>query len=92
MDSNSDTFETEQEFLERKNDAMDKLRSETARHLRKYARRIKRVGEARVTAAFAFDANADPELVADEALRVASQGFFLAAGGSNAVAQVEAGR
>lgn len=70
-------FEAEQELAQRQADALDKLRAETARHLRKYTRRIKVAGEARVKAEFTLNPGADPEKVADDALRIASQGMFL---------------
>ncbi len=74
--SDSTVFEAQQELAERKRDAMDKLRTDTARHLRKYARRIKLEGEARVDAAFTLDPGVDPEKAADDALRIASRGMF----------------
>lgn len=65
------------EQMSNKADALDKVRTETGRHLRKYARRIKSVGEEQVKAAFALNPDADPETVADEAFRIASQGRFV---------------
>jgi hypothetical protein len=86
MDS---AFETEREIEERKRDALDKVRTETARYLRKYARRIKYIGEERVKAAFALDPNSDPEVAANDALQFASQGQFLALEGGTGAVQAE---
>src|SRR5262245_29500507 len=71
------SFEAQAESLRRKEDALDKLRVETDRHLRKYSRRIKRDGEDYVKAMFALDPDADPETVAEEALSRASGGMFI---------------
>ena len=84
----SSNFESEQEAARRLEDALDKLRTETARHLRKYARRIKVDGEARVKALLTLDPSADPEKVAEDALRVASQGMFI--GGPAETVQIAA--
>jgi hypothetical protein len=71
-------FETQVESIRRREDALDKLRTETDRQLRKYSRRIKRDGEDYVKAAFTLNPSADPEEVAIEALARASGGMFLA--------------
>ena len=70
-------FEHPKEMNHRQLDAEDRLRTETMLHLRKYARRVKDVGIAHVRAQFALNPNADPEVVAKEALAHASQGMFL---------------
>lgn len=70
-------FESQLEALHREKDALDKLRTDTQRHLRKYKRRITEDGVRLVKAAFTENPNADPEKVAEDALRRASGGQFL---------------
>lgn len=70
-------FEVHQEWSHRQADAIDRLRTETALELRKYARRVREVGVDYVKAQFALNHDSDPYSVAMEAKALASQGMFI---------------
>ena len=57
------------ELQHRVDDAKDRVRTEVALYLRRYARRAKDVAISHVEEAFAKDPTADPELVAEEAMK-----------------------
>jgi hypothetical protein len=64
------------ETKERVDDAKDRVRTETALRLRRYARRVKNKAIPHVEQAFKDNPDADPEVVAQEALAIAAQGLL----------------
>lgn len=61
---------------EREQDALDKMRTETGMYLRRYSRRVKTVGKAYIENAYKEDPNADPDVVAAEALKLAAEPYI----------------
>ena len=64
------------EHKDRVEDAKDRVRTETALVLRRYARRVKKKAIPYVDQAFAENPNADPDEVAAKALEIAGQGLI----------------
>ena len=61
---------------DRVEDAKDRVRTETALVLRRYARRVKKKAIPFVEETFANDPNADPDEVARQALEIAGKGLI----------------